>query len=105
MPAKALRSPSAAGMAKTHLGSVMVAMIVRADRPNSYGQQILETEGDWLRAFQTRPRMMHFWMPPLPSVRIDRFQRFALTEDAPELRGSAAEFQRQRRGSETGAAC
>lgn len=46
---------SAAGMAKTHLGSVMVAMIVRADRPNSYGQQILETEGDWLRAFQTRP--------------------------------------------------
>jgi len=46
---------SAAGMAKTHLGSVMVAMIVRADRPKSYGQQILETEGDWLRAFQTRP--------------------------------------------------
>lgn len=46
---------SAAGVAKTHLGSVMVAMIVRAERPNSYGQQILETEGDWLRAFQTRP--------------------------------------------------
>ena len=46
---------SAAGMAKTHLGSVMVAMIVRTERPNSYGQQILETEGDWLRAFQTRP--------------------------------------------------
>lgn len=46
---------SAAGIAKTHLGSVMVAMIVRAERPNSYGQQILETEGDWLRAFQTRP--------------------------------------------------
>jgi hypothetical protein len=46
---------SAAGMAKTHLGSVMVAMVVRAERPNSYGQQILETEGDWLRAFQTRP--------------------------------------------------
>ncbi len=46
---------SAAGMAKTHLGSVMVAMIVRSERPNSYGQQILETEGDWLRAFQTRP--------------------------------------------------
>ena len=46
---------SAAGMARTHLGSVMVAMIVRAERPNSYGQQILETEGDWLRAFQTRP--------------------------------------------------
>jgi hypothetical protein len=46
---------SVAGMAKTHLGSVMVAMIVRAERPNSYGQQILETEGDWLRVFQTRP--------------------------------------------------
>ena len=46
---------SAAGMAKTHLGSVMVAMVLRADRPNSYGQQILESEGDWLRAFQTRP--------------------------------------------------
>ena len=46
---------SVAGMAKTHLGSVMVAMVVRAERPNSYGQQILETEGDWLRAFQTRP--------------------------------------------------
>jgi hypothetical protein len=46
---------SVAGMAKTHLGSVMVAMVVRAERPNSYGQQILESEGDWLRAFQTRP--------------------------------------------------
>ncbi len=46
---------SVAGMAKTHLGSVMVAIIVRAERPNSYGQQILESEGDWLRAFQTRP--------------------------------------------------
>lgn len=46
---------SVAGMAKTHLGSVMVAMVVRTDRANSYGQQILETEGDWLRAFQTRP--------------------------------------------------
>lgn len=46
---------SVAGMAKTHLGSVMVAMVVRAERPNSYGQQILETEGDWLRAFQTKP--------------------------------------------------
>ena len=46
---------SAAGIAKTHLGSVMIAMVVRAERANSYGQQILETEGDWLRAFQTRP--------------------------------------------------
>ncbi|MHB8899860.1 MAG: hypothetical protein ACYC6Y_14025 [Thermoguttaceae bacterium] len=46
---------SAAGIARTHLGSVMVAMVVRAERPNSYGQQILESEGDWLRAFQTRP--------------------------------------------------
>lgn len=46
---------SVAGMAKTHLGSVMVAMVVRAERPNSYGQQILESEGDWLRAFQTKP--------------------------------------------------
>lgn len=46
---------SVAGMAKTHLGSVMVAMVVRAERPNSYGQQILENEGDWLRAFQTTP--------------------------------------------------
>ena len=25
------------------------------EEANSYGQQILETEGDWLRAFQTRP--------------------------------------------------
>jgi len=46
---------TAAGVAKTHLGSVMVAMIVRSEQPNSYGQQILTTEGDWLRAFQTRP--------------------------------------------------
>lgn len=52
---KGMPLSSAAGVAKTHLGSVMVAMILRAERPNSYGQQILESEGDWLRAFQTRP--------------------------------------------------
>lgn len=46
---------SVAGLAKTHKGSAMVAMIVRAERPNSYGQQIIETEGDWLRVFQVRP--------------------------------------------------
>lgn len=46
---------SVAGIAKTHKGSAMVAMIIRAERPNSYGQQIIETEGDWLRVFQVRP--------------------------------------------------
>jgi hypothetical protein len=48
---------SAAGMFKLHGQPVMAGLVLRAARPNSFGQVILDSEEKWLGCFRVRHRV------------------------------------------------
>ena len=46
---------SVAGIVKTGEGSVMAGLVLRSEQDTSFGHEIIEREGEWLRVLQIRP--------------------------------------------------